>query len=429
MCFAFVPVQAQTAPSSNPDQATANAQPSTLMHYTLPPDKLKKAHALYVQIVRFQIFDAIYGFFILAGFLYFGVIARYRNLTERATPRRWLQGLIVLPLFVISTVVLTLPSDIYHQHVRREYGISIQGWGSWWGDWGKSLFLVVLFETALLMLLYTMIRRSRRRWWFYGWLVCVPVVIFIFFISPVVLEPMFYKFTPLEQTHPELVTQIEQVVKRGGLEIPRSRMYLMDASAKLTGDNAYVSGFGASKRVVVWDTTAKHMTGSEIMFVFGHEMGHYVLGHIVIGMTATLLLVLFFFYLAYRMIGGLLRRWGSRWQIRDLSDWASVPLLVLLLGIFTFVANPIENGFSRYLEHQADIYGLEVTHGLVPGWKLNAARTFQILGENWLEYPYISDFYAWWAWDHPTTAKRMVFAQEYDPWAEGKEPKYVKAGP
>ncbi len=399
------------------------------MHYTLPPDKLKKAHALYIQTVRFQIFDAIYGFVILAGFLYFGLIARYRDLAERATSRRWLQGLIVLPLFVISTAVLTLPSEIYHQHVRRDYGISIQGWASWWGDWGKSLFLAVLFETALLMLLYAMIRRSKRRWWFYGWLVCVPVVIFVFFISPVVLEPMFYKFTPLEQTNPELVAQIERVVKRGGLEIPRSRMYLMDASTKLTGDNAYVSGFGASKRVVVWDTTAKHMTGSEIMFVFGHEMGHYVLGHIVIGMTATLLLVLFFFYLAYRMIGGLLRRWGIGWQIRDLGDWASVPLLVLLLGIFTFVANPIENGFSRYLEHQADIYGLEVTHGLVPDWKLNAARTFQILGENWLEYPYISDFYAWWAWDHPTTARRMVFSQEYDPWAAGKEPKYVKAGP
>ena len=200
----------------------------------------------------------------------------------------------------------------------------------------------------------------------------------------------------------------------------------MNASSKYTGDNAYVSGFGASKRVVVWDTTAKHMTTEQVMFVFGHEMGHYVLGHIPKLIGFTLAVLLLFLYLSHRLSGWAVRRWGATWRIPDFADWASVPLLVLLLSFFSFVFNPAFNGFSRYVEHQADTNGLEVTHDLTPNSKLVAAQTFQILGENWLEYPYEGDFYEWWSQNHPLVSKRMIYAQEYDPWGQGKEPEFVK---
>jgi len=290
----------------------------------------------------------------------------------------------------------------------------------------KTLLLTVIVGTILLVLMYFMVRRSPRRWWFYGWLICIPVVVFVMFISPLVIEPMFYTFSPLEQTNPELVTQIERVVQRADLEIPRSRMYSMNASEKLTGDNAYVSGFGASKRVVVWDTTQKHMTNPEIMFVFGHEMGHYVLNHIVKGIVATLLFMLALLYLAFLCCGWMLHRWGAKWQIREIGDWASVPMLMLLLSFFAFATTPLQNGVGRYFEHQADTYGLEAIHGLVPDSKIVAAQSFQILGENWLEYPDISDAFEWWAADHPITRKRVQYAQDYDPWADGKRPEFVK---
>ena len=422
------PAMGQTsAPSTS--QSTASTTATGRIEYTLPPDKMQKARALYLQTERFLILDPLYGFLVLLGLLYFGVVARFRTFAESKSQRKWLQGLIVLPLFVITAAVLTIPMDAYHQYVRRAYGLSIQSWGSWLGDWVKILALTIALETVLLLLLYAMIRRSPRRWWFYGWLICIPVVLFVTFISPVLVDPLFYKFTPLEQTNPELVTQIERVVKRGGLDIPRSRMYSMNASEKLTGDNAYVTGFGASKRVVVWDTTQKHLTNPEIMFVFGHEMGHYVLGHIVKGMAVLLATILLFLYLAYLCCAWMLRRWGTRWQIRDIGDWASVPLLVLLVTFFAFLSNPIQNGFSRYLEHQADTYGLEVIHGLVPDSGRVAAQSFQILGENWLDYPKMGDFVEWWAWDHPLTRKRVEYAQDYDPWAEGKQPEFIKGPP
>ncbi len=399
-----IPTTAQTPRPQSQDTASSA---STAIQYTLPPDKLAKARALYLQVTRLTFIDTAYGLAVILAILYLGIAARFRDFAERVTSRKWLQGLIVLPLFIILLSVLTVPSDLYHQHIRREYGLSVQSWASWWGDWGKTLLLTVVIETVLVLLLYAMIRRSPRRWWFYGWLLCVPVVIFVIFISPLLIEPMFFKFTPLQQKNPELVTQIERVVHRGGLDIPPSRIYEMNAGTKYTGDNAYVTGFGASKRVVVWDTTEKHLTNPEIMFVFGHEMGHYVLGHIVQGLLFTLAMMLLLFYLAYLSAGWMLRRWGIRWQIRSIGDWASVPLIALLLTFFFFISSPIGNGFSRHLERQADAYGLEVTRGLVPNSQLVAAQAFQKLGENWLEYPYVSDFYEWWAWDHPTTSKRI----------------------
>lgn len=155
----------------------------------------------------------------------------------------------------------------------------------------------------------------------------------------------------------------------------------MGAGEKTTGLSAYVRGIGASKRIVVWDTTIARMNTPQIVFVTGHEMGHYVLLHIPKGLTFFAALELLVFYLGYRCIGWVLDRWGAGWGVRGLDDWASLPALLLLLSVFFFVANPISSAFSRHCEHQADQYGLEVTYGLTPDFGQVAAQAFQVLGE------------------------------------------------
>src|ERR1041385_3007191 len=194
-------VQAQFVPAQSGQQpAATNSQPGKIVEYSLPPDKLEKAHALYLQSIRTEVVDSIYGFVILLAILYFGVAARFRNFAESKSQNKWLQGLIIFPLFIITLAVLTVPSDIYHHHLSRAYGLSVQGWGSWWADWAKTLLLGVALETILLLLLYWMIRISPKRWWFYGWLIGIPIVVFIVFIAPVLIEPLFFKFTPLDQS-------------------------------------------------------------------------------------------------------------------------------------------------------------------------------------------------------------------------------------
>jgi len=288
-CFAFAPrtAPAQT-PAASPSPAAVQNTPQTqTTEYTLPPDKLAKATALYKLRGKLRIVDTIYGFMILLGLLYLGIAAKFRDIAEAPGKNRFVQALIFVALLLITTTALQLPLDAYQHSISREYGLSVQGWGSWFGDLLKGMLVGLIIFTLAAWGMTTLIRKSPRRWWFYTWLCAVPFVIFLIFISPLVIDPLFNDFEPLDKSNPELVTAIQRVTQRGGLEIPRERMFLMKASEKVTTLNAYVTGFGPSKRVVVWDTTIQKASTPETLFVFGHEMGHYVLNHIVIGIAGT----------------------------------------------------------------------------------------------------------------------------------------------
>jgi len=253
----------------------------------------------------------------------------------------------------------------------------------------------------------------------------VPLIILGAVVEPLIVEPLFYKFTPLASSQPHLAERIEQVVARAGLQIPESRMFEMNASSKRKDVNAYASGLGATKRVVVWDTSIRRLSEDEILFVFGHEMGHYVLGHVRDGILFSCAVLLLFLNLAYRVLHWMLARWGETWAIRGPDDLASLPVLLLLLTVFGFLFTPISNAYSRRLEHQADQYGLEVIHGLVPDAPVVAAHAFQILGEVDLEEPNPSTPVKIWFYNHPPLDERMRFAQTYDPWSQGRAPEFV----
>jgi STE24 endopeptidase len=254
----------------------------------------------------------------------------------------------------------------------------------------------------------------------------LPIILFVLFLSPWVIEPLFYKFKPLQQKDPGLTASLEQMVERAGEDIPPQRMFWMGAGEKTTELNAYVTGFGASKRIVVWDNTIARMNTPQIVFVAGHEMGHYVLRHIPKELTILALLFLVVFYAGYRSVGWVLSRWGERWKIRGLDDWASLPALLLLLSVFTFVTNPAVSAVSRYFEHQADQYGLEVTHGLTPDSGQVAAQSFQILGEVDLADPEPNPVNVFLFYSHPPIPDRIPYALNYDPWSKGGQGEFVK---
>jgi STE24 endopeptidase len=394
--------------------------------YTLPPDKLAKAIA-YATARNWLHFIAVaYGIVVLVGVLAWKMAPRLRNLAESASRRRIVQAYIFAPLLLLGIDVLELPLSLYGHHLSLKFEQSIQGWGSWFWDWTKGELLSFALAGVLVWILYGVMRRSPRRWWFYFWLAAVPIVVFLMFIEPLAIEPLFFKFEPLAAKQPALVAEIGKVVARGGLEIPADRMYEMNASEKLKSLNAYVTGIGASKRVVVWDNTIQKMNSGQILFVFGHEMGHYVLGHIWIGIAAASVGILVFLFLAYYTMRWALARWGARWEIQGMADWASLPVLLLALAVFGFLGEPLSSSFSRVLEHNADVYGLEVIHGIVPNSAEEAADAFQILGEVSLDDPHPSPFIEFWLYDHPSITERVRFASEYDPWGAGQSPKYVK---
>ncbi len=261
----------------------ATATPQSPQTYTLSPQRARKAivyaeseHALYF-------LEFAYGIVVLLWLLLYRVAGRIRDWAEGISGNRFVQALLFVPALLLTVAVLNLPGEIAGHSLGRTFGLSVQGWGSWAWDEAKGELLAALVGAVLVWLLYAMIRRSPRRWWFYAWLGSLPIIVFFVFVSPLLIEPLFFRFTPLAQTNPELAAQLERVVVHAGQRIPEDRMFLMNASEKLNELNAYVTGLGSSQRVVVWDTTISRMTTPEIVFVFGHELGHYVLGHIFSG--------------------------------------------------------------------------------------------------------------------------------------------------
>jgi len=410
----------QSPTDASPPEATRPVE-----SYKLSPEKYQRAIA-YSRARYWEYFiGTAYFLLILLLLLRWKIAPKLRDVATSASARHAVRLLLFAPLFMLLLGVLGLPTDLYGQWLSLKYDQSIQGWGSWFWDWTKGQLLALALGTLSIAILYGVIRRSPRRWWFYFWLVAVPILLFIFFIQPLVIDPLFNEFEPLQTAHPELVSSIEKVVSHAGLTIPRERMFLMKASEKTKQVDAYVTGMGPSKRVVVWDTIIAAEPGPLIMHTLGHELGHYVLGHVWSGFAFFAVLVFVVFYLAKRFFDWALARWGPAFDIHSADDWASLPLLVVIAFSLFLLSTPIANAFSRYQEHEADRYGLEVIHGIVDNPGEVAARAFQVEGEIDLQDPSPPAFIEFWLYDHPAINDRILFSRTYNPWAKGEKPRYV----
>jgi Zn-dependent protease with chaperone function len=431
LAFVTIGVNAAAQPSSSPGPPastpeSASVQKQTVKSYTLSPEKYEKAVAYSRATYRVHFLGAFYSLALLLIILSLRLAPLFRDWAERASRRRFIQAIVFVPLLLFTFDVLKSPLDAYRHYIAAHYEISVQGWGSWAWDWTKGELIQLIIASILTYILYGVIRRSPQRWWLYCGLASLPLLVFLMFISPVVIEPLFYKFEPLAANQPALVEEIEKEVKHAGLDIPRERMFEMKASEKLNAIDAYVTGFGSSTRIVVLDTTIAKMSTPETLFVVGHEMGHYVLGHIPKGIAFTGALIVLLLLLVYFAINQTLARKQRRWAIRGLDDFASFPAILFFLYLFFFLAEPASNTFSRYQEHQADVYGLEVIHGIVPDSTETATEAFQTLGEVDLADPNPGALIKVWLYSHPALADRLTFAREYDPWSKGQAPMFVR---
>ncbi|HET9995759.1 MAG TPA: M48 family metallopeptidase [Candidatus Acidoferrum sp.] len=409
-----------SAPEAKTPEQTKTEQ------YTLSHDRYEKAVAYSRAGYTLYFVSYFLGAIVLILLLRLGVAAKFRDIAEKVSDKWWVQGLVFVPLLLLTIDLFDLPVSIYWHSLSLRYQQSIQSWESWFWDWTKGELLGIVFGIVLALILFAVMRRSPRRWWLIFWFPAVLIILGLIVITPLFIDPLFNKFEPLGKQYPDLVASIEKLTRRAGVPIPPERMFLMMASKKTNAINAYVTGLGASKRVVIWDTTIQKTTKDEALFIVGHELGHYVLGHVLKGAilgAAGLLLAL---YLLFRGLHWSLARWGKEWKIYGPEDWASLAVLLLLLQVLLFVASPVINAVSRMQEHAADVYGLEVIHGLIPDSEEVAAHAFQVLGELDLADPNPPAFVKFWLYSHPPLAERLVFAHGYDPWSKGKPPKYVK---
>lgn len=419
LTFALLCAPALTAQPAEGTPAPASQEAHSASGPSQPvpvPQPSEKAMRYYRSGNLLWFVDNLFGLAVIALLLFTGFSARLRDVARKAGRNNFLTIAVYAILFTVVTFVIGLPLSWYEGFVRQHaYGLSSQTAGKWWSDQLISLGIGGLFLALILALVYLLLRKSPRRWWLYTGLASIPLLAIVLFVTPVWIEPLFNKFGPMKDK--ALESQILALASRAGIE--GSRVYEVEKSVDTKTVNAYVTGFLNTKRIVLWDTTLAKLRGPEVIFVMGHEMGHYVLGHtpllIVLG-SAVILLGL---WVVHRLAGGLMARYHGRFGFSELSDVASWPLIVLLFSLLSLVLTPVIFAIARHIEHEADRFGLEITRD-----NHDCATAFVKLQAENLGNPRPGLLYKLWRSDHPPLGERIDFCNEYRPWEQGEPLKY-----
>jgi len=362
--------------------------------------------------------DPVYGVLVALLLLFTGLSARFRDVAHALGHRLYVRVLVYFSLFAAFSAVLGLPLAWYEEFaLEHQYGFSTQTLAGWFLDTGKGLVftIVSLGVVPILYLAWRVVRRWPRGWW---WRLAVgvgPIALAAAILQPVIFEPVFNKFEPLRDQ--ALSREILALGAKAG--IPAKHVFQVDMSRRTNKINAYVSGFGASQRIVLWDTILKSMKPDEILFVMGHEMGHYVLGHVWKAILMVWAGAFAAFWLVARITAWLLTAFGKRWGVDGPGDLAAMPVLSLALTVVTFLAQPGLNAISRGVEHESDIYGLEITHD-----NDAAARAFLKLAQDNRSNPDPAPWVKFMFYGHPPLGERIRFALEYKPWEHGRPDRF-----
>lgn len=349
-------------------------------------------------------------------FLFTGWSSRLRDVATRWG--RWWFFIVALYFVLISLAMslIELPWAFYTEFIREHaYGLSNQSIGKWVKDTVISMCISLLVGALVIWIPYLLLKKSPKRWWLYTGLLVLPFIILQVFITPIWIAPLFNDFGPMKDK--ALEAKILDLASRAGIE--GADVFEVAKSEDTKAVNAYVTGFGDTKRIVLWDTAIKKLKEDELLFVMGHEMGHFVMGHVVRLIVLSFMVTFISFYLIHRLSGALLRRYGDRWGVHELSDVASLPLIMVMMSVFTLVVMPSIFAFTRYNEHEADRFGLELTH-------LNraAATGFVTLQQENLANPDPGWFYMLFRSSHPSIAQRIEFFNTYRPWESGESLRY-----
>jgi Zn-dependent protease with chaperone function len=319
-------------------------------------------------------------------------------------------------LLSLLVFLLELPLSYYVGFAREHaYGLSTQRLSKWLGDQLKGVGVGLVIGALVLWVPYWLLGKSPQRWWLWTGLLSLPFFTLTLIVTPLWIAPLFNKFGPMKDK--ALEAQVLAVAQRAGVE--GARVFEVNKSVDTTTVNAYVTGVGQTKRIVLWDTLLGKLKPTQTSYVVGHELGHYVLGHVWRSVLLSSLLTLLGLFGAHVLSGFVLGRFGARMGFHSLADIASMPLLMLLLTLFGLVITPGVLALSRYQEREADRFGLELTHD-----NHAAASAFVALQQQNLAVPYPGSFYKIFRASHPPIGERVDFINHYRPWAYGGKGKY-----
>ncbi|MFD6440545.1 M48 family metallopeptidase [Peribacillus sp. NPDC060186] len=313
-------------------------------------------------------------------------------------------GIYLFWLSVVSYLAL-FPISFIGYRMSKSYHISTQSFSSWMKDEVIDFWVNFGMMFIIVSVLYWLMKKSVKKWWLYAWLLSIPFSLFLMFLQPVLIDPLYNEFYPLKNK--ELETEILALAAQA--EIPAEHVYEVNMAEKTNALNAYVTGIGSNSRIVLWDTILNKLKEDEILFIMAHEMAHYVEKHIYIGIAGYLGMTLVGLWLTSKIMNYFIRRWGHMLKVHSVDSISSLPLFLLITAVLLFASSPLSNYVSRYQETRADRYAIEMT-----GDKESAITTFQELTRAGLSQVNPPLLVKWLRYSHPTMLERISTVENDD---------------
>jgi STE24 endopeptidase len=358
----------------------------------------------YNQIKRWLGFaDLAVGFVFLIALLTTGWSSRLRDLALGPGEHRNYYFAIALYVFSLLAIskVLGFGLEFYAFRLERRYHLSDQTLRAWLWDETKTLLLSFVLATIVVELVYRTIRFAEQTWWLMAWGIFLALFVLMAQIAPVVLFPIFYKFSPLDND--ELKARLVKLGERAGM--PIRGVYEWKLSEKTKKANAALTGLGATRRIILADTLLQNYSTDEIEAVLAHELGHHVHRHILKSIAVQALVTFAGFYLASQV---LLYAVDSAHWFEGLSDFATLPLLILVFSGLSVLLMPVLNAYSRFNERQADRYCFQSVRSVEPFVtamnKLAAQNLAERQPSKWVERLFHS---------HPSISNRVAAARAW----------------
>ena len=307
---------------------------------------------------RFGLIESVFDDIILIAFLFGGLLGAYDRWVSSLTGSFLGKGVLFVLVLTAAQTVLGIPFSLYRNfRIENKYGFNTMTAKIWFTDLVKGLVIGSVISTVMVLGALWLITWSPGLWWFWVWLFFLVVSIFLMYLSPVLIEPLFFKFEPLKVEG--LEERIRSLMEKAGLRV--SRVFQVDASRRSKHSNAYFTGIGKVKRIVLFDTLLQQMSQEEILAVLAHEVGHWKKKHVLKRIVLTEAMAFCGLFLSFLLL-------KSSWLpglvgLSEASFYARVVILGFLSSLVMFPLTPLWSFLSRRDERESDRFAVELTGG------------------------------------------------------------------
>ncbi len=363
---------------------------------------LKRTHAYTLERNSFSVVESLFSSIVTLLFLFGGLLGRYTSWVASLTDSFIFQGTCFFLFLSYASSLLSVPFSLYSTfRIENKYGFNTMTPKLWLTDFVKSTLISSMLMIIALACGLWIVQKSPNLWWLFAWGFFFLFSIFMMYISPYVIEPLFNKFTPLEGH--DLERRITTMMQRTGIRV--SRVFTIDASRRSHHTNAYFTGLGRTKRIVLYDTLISKMEENEVLAVLAHEAGHWKKKHVLKMIMIFEALSLAGAYIAFRVLrSGVL---ADTFGLPDNAFFAELVILAFVFSIVSFPVTPLFSALSRRHEREADRFAV----GLAPSPEALATSLIKLSKDN-LSNLHPHPLYAMVYYSHPPVVERVRTIRE-----------------